>query len=184
MKKIIIILSAFFSLFTGCKKSSDSISYETKISFTYNGQQYNHNSSSNIMTDVILVQGIPLFVNFTGIEIGDPGLLGGTIIILSRSSGNIQCSYLRPTGMLVSSSAGNCNLTNGGNPIDSVQVYWYESGSINFSYSDCRNLTGATIPGQKDCKTTGSFDLILTNKNNQKIKLTNGSFTGRIKTYP
>jgi hypothetical protein len=183
MKKI-IILSAFFSVFAGCKKSIDSISsYETKISFTYNGQQYNHSSTSSIMTDNILVQGIPLFVNFTGIAIEDPGLLGGTIIILSRSSGNIQCSYLRPTGMLVSSATGNCNLTNGGNPIDSVQVYWYESGSINFSYSDCRNLTGTTIPGQRDCRITGSFDLTLTNKNNQKIKLTNGSFTGRIKTY-
>ena len=180
---MILIFAAFFSVLAGCIKNSDSISYETKISFTYNGQQYNQSSPSNILTDAILVQGIPLFVNFTGIAIEDPGVLGGTILILSRNSGNIQCSYLRPTGMLVSSSSGNCNLTNGGNPIDSVQVYWYESGSINFSYFDCRNLTEATIPGQKDCKITGSFDLTLTNKNNQKIKLTNGSFTGRIKTY-
>lgn len=169
---------------TSCTKNSFSVSSKTKIGFTYNGQQYERTSPSNILTDIIVVQRTPLFVNFTGISIEDQNLFGGTILILSRNPGSIQCAYFRPAGMSVSSSGGNCILTNGGNPIDSVQVYWYESGSLNYSYSDCRDLTGTTVAGQKDCGITGNFDLTLTNKNNQKIKLTNGYFSGRITKYP
>ncbi|MEP6700008.1 MAG: hypothetical protein ABJA85_01780 [Bacteroidota bacterium] len=171
-------------LLTSCKKYSLSVSYETKIGFIYNGQQYERTSPSRIQTDVIVVQGTPLFVNFYGLSIEDQNLFGGSINIISPNPGPIQCAYFRPAGMSVSSFGPNCILTNGGNPIDSLQVYWYESGSLSFSYSDCRDLTGTTVPGQRDCGITGNFDLMLTNKNNQKIKLTNGYFSGRLKKYP
>jgi len=172
--------------FIACKKSTDSPSYATTIKFTYNGQSYTRIAPSALYTNIILVQGVPLFVNFYGLGIEDDGnLLGGRVIITSPNIGPIQCAFLQPPGSSVSAAGGNCSqLNNGGNPIDSIAVYWYESGSLSFSYSDCRDLTGTTIPGQKDCGVTGNFDLVLTNKNGQKIRLTNGSFSGRLKKYP
>jgi hypothetical protein len=189
MKKSIAFFCWIFSialLHGSCKKSTDTPSYESKISFTYNGQSYTRKAPSSLNTNIILVQGVPLFVNFYGLVIEDEAnLLGGRVIITAPDPGILRCAFLQPTGSSVSAPGGNCSqLNNGGNPIDSVAVYWYESGSLNFSYSDCRDLTGTTIPGQKDCGVTGSFDLTLTNKNGQKIRLTNGSFSGRMKKYP
>ena len=168
--------------FTGCKKT-DFPSYETNIQFTYNGQAYSRTSPSRILNDVIIVQNEFLLVNFTGLIIEDPALFGGRIPILTRNPGPIQCAFLQPTGGDVSPGT-NCQLNSGGNPIDSVAVYWYESGSLSFTYTDCKQVTAAIVPGQKDCAISGQFDLTLTNKNNQKIRLTNGSFSGRIRTYP
>jgi hypothetical protein len=178
-----LMMVSFFA--TSCKKSVTQPSYETKISFTYNGQSYTRKAPSVLFTDIVVVQGVPLFVNFTGLGIEDENnLLGGTVVILSSSSGTMSCAYLRPTGSSVTAFAPACQLQNGSNPVDSVTTYWYESGSLNFSYTDCRELTGTTVPGQKDCAVTGNFDLTLTNKNGQKIRLTNGSFVGRMKKYP
>jgi hypothetical protein len=180
-----LLVIAVTILLAGCKKSIDYTSYETKISFNYNGQQYNRTSPSSISTNVIVVQTWPLFVNFAGLVIDDPALFQGKLILLASSPGQFQCAYLQPTSSSVYATSGNCSmLNNGGNPIDSVQVYWYESGSVNYSYSDCKAISGTTIPGQKDCAITGTFDVTLTNKNHQKIMLTNGTFSGRIKIYP
>ncbi|MBC7875011.1 MAG: hypothetical protein H7Y01_13495 [Ferruginibacter sp.] len=176
----------FICLFlAGCKKLFDTTSYETKINFTYNGQQYTRTSPSRILTDLLFVQNEFLVVNFTGLRIEDPSLLGGNIYIDARTQGPVRCAFLSPPGTSVFAAGGNCNnLQSGNGPIDSVSVYWYESGSLNFSYSDCKAVTVAIVQGQKDCAISGTFDLSLTNKNNQKIRLTNGSFSGRIRTYP
>jgi hypothetical protein len=181
-----LLIIAMALLAGGCKKNSDFVSYETKINYTYNGQQYTNTSPSSISSDFIIVQGQILIVNFTGLLIEDQhNLFQGKLILLARNPGPFQCAYLQPTGSSVFATAGNCSmLNNGGNPIDSVQVYWYESGSVNYTYSDCKAITTATVPGQKDCAISGSFDLTLTNKNGQKMRLTNGSFTGRLRTYP
>ncbi|MFZ1856923.1 MAG: hypothetical protein WAU29_06115 [Chitinophagaceae bacterium] len=183
--KILLLFLSLTMLLTGCKKNSDFLSYDTKISFNYNGQQYNRTSPSSILTDILLVQGNLLFVNFTGLAIEDQdNLLNGKTLLLARTPGPVQCAYLQPTGTSVSALGGNCSqLQNVGNPIDSVQVYWYESGSINFSYNDCKAITTANVAGQYDCAITGTFDMTLTNKNNQKIILTNGTFSGRIKKF-
>ncbi len=180
---VLLIAAVIFFTGPGCKKFGDSTSYETKINFTYNGQQQSR--SSTIYSDIIIVQNEILFVNFTGLGIKDENnLFGGDIYITARNPGAIVCGYLQPTGSSVSSTGANCNLHSGGNPIDSVAVYWYESGSINFTYSDCKDVTAAIVPGQKDCAINGTFDLVLTNKNNQKMRLTNGSFSGRMRKYP
>jgi hypothetical protein len=168
----------------GCTKAKDSSSYETRIKFTYNGQEYTRTSPSRILSDLLNVQNEFLLVNFLGLEIEDENnVLGGTIVIFSRSTGIMHCAYLRPTGTSVSATYTDCMLYDGANPVDSVQVYWYESGSINFSYSDCKDLTYAIVSGQKDCAISGTFNLTLTNKINQKIILTNGTFSGRIRIY-
>lgn len=181
--RLIITVTLFAG---GCKKNSDSVSYETKINFTYNGQQYSHTAPSDISSNLIIVQSEILLVNFIGLVIEDQhNIFQGKIIISAQTPGPIPCAYFRPNGTSVSATGGNCSmLNNGGNPIDSVQAYWYESGSVNYTYSDCKAITTTRIPGQKDCAIAGSFDLTLTNKNGQKMRLTNGSFTGRIRTYP
>jgi hypothetical protein len=172
-------------LVTGCKKNNPVISYETKIDFTYNGQSYSRTSPSRILSNLIVVQNEFLLVNFAGLEIDDDAVLGGDIFILSKSPGAIQCAYFQPTGLSVHDVFGNCStLLSGSDPIDSLRVYWYESGSLNFSYTDCKAVTNAIVSGQKDCAISGNFDLTLTNKNNQKMRLTNGSFKGKIRTYP
>ncbi len=185
MKKVFLyccLASLFFSG-TGCKKPGDGTSYETKISFTYNGQQYHR--SNTIFSNLMIVQNEILFVNFSGLGIKDENnLFGGDIYITAHNPGTIDCAFLQPTGSSVSTTGNNCQLHNGGNPIDSVAVYWYESGSLNFTYTDCKALTGTIVPGQKDCAISGTFDIVLTNKNNQKMRLSNGSFSGRLRTYP
>lgn len=180
------LLGLCLLLLAGCKKNIDSPSYETQINFTYNGQQYSRTAPSTILKDYIIVQSFYLSVNFAGLNIIDQNnLLGGDITISSLNPGPIQCAYMKPRGSYVAATGGNCSqLHSGGNPIDSVAVYWYESGSLSYSYSDCQVLTGTIVPGQKDCAISGTFDLVLTNKNNQKMRLTNGSFSGRLRTYP
>ena len=169
--------------FAGCDKDEEIRSYETKINYTYSGQNQS-STSSRILTDVFFVSNTLIIANFTGLEISAPPGFTGSIFIFSTGGGTINCAYLQPNGISVGGTGTNCILHTGGNPIDSVNVYWYESGSLTYSYNDCFDIGNATIPGQKDCAVNGNFNLTLTNKNNQKIVLTNGSFSGRIRRYP
>ena len=183
--KFSLVTTSFTFIMPGCKKIKDFATYEAKISFTYNGQQHNLTSPSRIQTDLIIVQNQLLFVNFAGLVIDNQNLFGGTVYINTKTPGPIRCAFLLPPGKNVNDVLGDCrNLQSNGGPIDSVNVYYYESGSVNFIYTDCRPVSGAIVPGQKDCSVSGNFDLTLTNKNNLKIKLINGSFSGRIRTYP
>ncbi len=123
------ILSAIFllSLFACSKKGNSDTSTIDKISFTYNGNQYNLSSPSSHIKQHFAIL---LSANFAGLYINRPDLFGGTIDIVCNTQGNIVCVYHNPTGMNVT---GPCNrLTNNGAAIDSVKVYWYESGSVNF----------------------------------------------------
>lgn len=189
MKSISSILVSFTGLFfipvcilSGCKKNNDGVSYETSIRFTYNGKQYEGGSGSKINSSFYLPQFI--FANFAGLQISRPDLFGGEIEILDQNQGNIDCAYLSPSGAPVAAVGLSCNnLQQNNGPIDSVQVYWIESGTIGFGYSDCRARTGTVTPNQYDCAVHGNFELILTNKNGQKIVLSNGSFTGRINKW-
>lgn len=163
-----------------CKKGSDERPPEKYIRFTYNGQQYEASEpASFIQTDLLFPQLI--FANFYGLVISRPEIFGGDIIITASNTSFTTCAYLRPAGTNV---AGSCSsLLDNGNPIDSVRTYWMESGSISSGYSECKDLTGLSVPGQKLCTVSGTFSFTLTNKNNQKIIITNGTFKGQIKKY-
>ncbi|MEO7923238.1 MAG: hypothetical protein ABIR30_06125 [Chitinophagaceae bacterium] len=161
-----------------CKKDPNS-PLSGKLQFTYNGQQYEQNDNQFISTNFILPEFI--FANFTGMHIDRPDLFGGKILIMGQPPGGITCAWLNPTGMNV---GGACNnLQNNGAPIDSVAVYWYESGSLTVGYSNCSPATEASVPGQENCTVSGVFSVTLVNKNGQRISLTNGSYSGRIRKY-
>ena len=178
MKKIILpaILTLFCLACTKNKGNSDD-PYTAKISFTYNGNQYNISSSGSYIKEQFLIL---LSADFAGLHIKGPDIFGGTIDMDCNPQGNIACTLFIPSGM---NALGSCsNFNNNGAPIDSVKVYWYESGSVNFFYTDCKNNSNGPSD-VKDCAINGTFSLTLTNKNNQKIILSNGSFSGRIKKY-
>jgi hypothetical protein len=181
MKKITcFFIPAFLLLFSlaSCKKDPNS-PLSGKLQFTYNGTQYEQNDNLFITTNFILPEFI--FANFIGIHIDRPDLFGGKIIISGVPPGGISCAWLNPTGMNV---GGTCNnLQNNGAPIDSVAVFWYESGTMTANYSNCSPATEASVPGQENCTVSGVFTLTLVNKNGQRINLTNGSFSGRIRKY-
>lgn len=172
-----VVIVITFS-FLGCKKTNPG--FETMVSFTYNGQQHSIASSGVIQTQLILPELI--FANFEGLQIDRPDLFGGTIKIHSSNTGGINCAFLNPTGMNVLGLACNA-LSNNGGVIDSVAVYWLESGNLTVSYSQCKDAEGTSVPGQKDCLVSGNFSLTLVNKNNQRIILTDGSFYGPMRKY-
>ena len=172
MKKFQLILTAlsFCVIISGCSKSKDDNKIERYIRFTYNGQQYEANwPASGVTSNFILPEFI--FANFNGLHISRPDIFNGDIIVMASQANGLECAYLRATGTNVS---GMCNsLNDNGNPIDSVRTYWLESGTIGVNYSQCENLTNVTVPNQQLCTVTGSFSFTLTNKNNQKIIITN-----------
>jgi hypothetical protein len=81
---------------------------------------------------------------------------------------------VRPGCVLLSNSTSPPS-----SPIDSTEVFYYESGVLNLSVSNCVTKSGYDFwTGQNYtqtiCAIKGTFDLTLTNKNNDKIKITNG----------
>lgn len=154
---------------TACKKTDSKLPADGKFSFSYNGTQY-----VLPYREGTAEWGI---TSGTGIFIYRPDLFNGTIYFPYTN-----CAYLEPGHMLTLQLAANCQLTEaGGTPIDSVAVYLYQSGTVNVSYRNCSSIseydvyTGSTIHYQV-CDADGAFDLILKNKNNSTITITNGKF--------
>lgn len=77
----------------------------------------------------------------------------------------------------------NCTLVLISGPIDSARVYFYRSGFLTYSYSDCRHIKvpdfvfGGYLDEYDACTFTGKFELTLGNNVNQTISITNGGFT-------
>jgi len=108
-----------------------------------------------------------------GVLISRPDIFGGTIYF--REPG---CAYLEPTGTNFSLASPGCQLISGG-PIDSTKVYFYQSGTVNISKSDCEHkrepdLVFGGFLEHDECTLSGDFSLTLVNKNNATIKITNG----------
>jgi hypothetical protein len=124
-------------------------------------------------------------------EIGDNDQVSISIDMLQVFEGYIYfrgngCAYMAPENSVPSITEPGCVLTDqtGGSnfPIDSVLVYYYQSGSLNSTISDCKGYSGTDfgtgLPyAYSECKVSGTFDLTLVNKNNQTIKITNGVFS-------
>ena len=108
-----------------------------------------------------------------------PSVFGGQIDFIRAG-----CAYLAPLNKVVYVNDPNCQLSikdDYGNfqPIDSVQTYIYQSGSLNISFSNCQPKSGTDFAtglpySYNVCRASGTFDLTLINKDNQTIKITNG----------
>jgi len=165
---IFSILSLYLLVFsTACEKISPDPPTDGKLSFTYNGTQY-----------VLPYQQGWDFI-YSGIIIVRPDIFKGDILFPYSN-----CAYLDPNHAVQLSP--NCQLTSQGSPIDSVNVYIYQSGSMNISYKNCKDKSG-NDPGPGGagrfiyelCDIDGTFDLILKNKENKTITITEG----KIKVY-
>jgi hypothetical protein len=167
----VCFLSTWLIIMTvGCKKSSESSNApESRFSFTYKGIHY-------ILRDPGSTGDWAIGGPF-GIFIDRPDLFNGRIYFPSS-----QCAYLDPqdNGGNVHLNP-NCQLINSnGAPVDSIAVYFYQSGSANFLYKNCRTkrqydlLTGYFT--LEVCDVSGTFDLVLKNKENKLIEITNGTF--------
>lgn len=157
-----------------CKKDSGSKIDTNQFTFTYNGIVYNAAMNNNQANAAAINVG-----GASGIFIDMPSIFGGRIFF--RRAG---CAYLEPGSQVINVTEPNCQLSiqdNFGNPqpIDSAEAYIYQAGSLNVSFSECQFkkevdiFTGQTNQYQV-CRASGTFDLTLINKNNQKIILTNG----------
>jgi hypothetical protein len=152
-------------LMTACKKDTKSPA-ESKFSFTYNGTQY----------VLPYKEGVAEWgIENSGIFINRPDLFNGVIHFPYAN-----CAYLDPVTNGVSLELEtNCQLTASGMPIDSVAVYVYNSGLVNIVYTNCSwktkydLFTGNTIQYEV-CDAIGTFSLLLRNKENKTISITEG----------
>lgn len=113
-------------------------------------------------------------VSDRGLLINRPDIFNG-VIIFPRAG----CAFLEPYEGAVYNN-GNCeSLNSSGTPVGSVLIYTYESGAFDFSYTNCEikqlydPVTG-THYTQHICDGNGSFNLVLKNKEDKSIAITNG----------
>ena len=169
---LVIVLS-------GCNKKNEPPLPDNapKFSFEFKGKKYSGPDIAGFITSSDSLIGILL--------IAREDLFGGTIYFYKNSSLSNNCAYLEPTGQHLIAQQPGCILYrsgNYGNPIDSVKVYLYRSGSLNSSTSNCKRKkeldpVSGVYKEYDECDINGTFSLTLGNKNNQTIEITKGSFT-------
>lgn len=105
--------------------------------------------------------------------------------IRKTSAGSI-CGVLMPTNFPVPyiDSLGDCNFQipvtdHSGNPLLPEEVYYYESGTINFTKSNCSSesyfeITCLCTLKADMCDLNGTFNLTFRNGLNQTVTLTEG----------
>ena len=171
MKYLMISLSScFFLLLTGCKKNSTP---KDEISFTYNGRTYFHDSKDRLHS-------INVSYGYSGapslkVSINLPNLDG--TVTFERTG----CAFYLPKAVRLNNFSPGCVISYSsvapGTPIDSSKIYQYSSGSLNLTSSNCTSSSfvflGITLYSTY-CDVNGTFDLTLTNRNNEKIVITNG----------
>ena len=173
MKYSKIIIAIFFTyFFAGCKKNDSKADAPVdEFSFTYNGTKYNYSITGNVSNAGVGkgIDGTPYII----IDMAD--VFGGRIHYEKTG-----CAYLEPEFTSGISLSPGCQLSSGNtDPIDSVKVFLYQSGSLNVSFSNCITKSGVDpFTGlnyqYNEYAALGTFDLTLVNKNNETIKVTNG----------
>lgn len=149
-----------FLLVISCKKESVT-EKKVNVSYYYNGKIYN--------------EGLGFYVG--NILINVPEEPGSFIYINSQQ----QCAFKIPAGLSYYTSYPGCNVSFD-SPVDSSQLYFYRSGTMNYSYYDCYNFPvmvygSGGVRYVEHCKVTGSFDLMLSNNKNDIITVkSNGDF--------
>jgi len=171
MRRLLLVISAIVVVFSCCKKPGDD--RQNTFNFEFKGTKYNDLIHAGIVAfageiDVVFIE--------------RPDLFGGRIFFHTNSSISNNCAYLYPTGEHILVHQPGCIIDNGGNPIDSVKFYFYRSGNINYSKTNCQRIkeqdpASGVLVEHDVCDVKGTFNLTLGNKNNQIIGISNGSFS-------
>jgi hypothetical protein len=167
------IMSALFytaillTLYPGCSKNDETNEYQNKFSFRYKGKTYKDVNNG----------GIIISNGFAGITIQKPDITGGYVWFYSPGN----CAFQIPVQPTTFTSSGCLPDDLATMNIDPSQIYYYSSGSINYSYSACvkKRTPDAVFGGwleYEECTVSGSFALTLKNNFNQEIVITDGSF--------
>lgn len=157
----------FFIMLCSCKKEGKEVDL---LSFTYKGQTYADPSSGYFTYKYSPKPVIDRMI------LTRKDLFGENIIFLFDS----HCAYLAPENMLIhNDDTWGCTLVSAGGPLDSIHVFWSDKLLINYSEENCSWRTVQTLGGKikyEHCTITGSFEVILKNKNDSLIQVT-GSFS-------
>ena len=174
MKNFIPLTFTLFLLFTffNCKKETSPPGRSTlksNISFKYNG---------NLYTLTYVSEGAQEWgVDGNNLYIDRPDIFNGRIDFI-RSG----CAYLRPSGGSATLDA-NCEpVYVAGDPLDFRTVYYYKTGAVNVTYTNCETKSEYDInTGINNtymlCDGSGAFNLELQNKNGEIISITKGIIT-------
>ncbi|MGZ5133804.1 MAG: hypothetical protein ACXWCG_01585 [Flavitalea sp.] len=140
--------------------------FDSKFSFTYKEKNYT----------MPYKEGSAEWSTASGLYINRPDIFNGTINYRYPN-----CAWLEPVGTNVQMDYNNCKLESSGFPIDSVAVYVYESGSVIKYYKNCHtkkeyNYVSDQFFSYKVCDEEGTFNLVLKNKENKTIVITDGKF--------
>ena len=164
-----LITACFMLLITGCKKDKTP---KDEFSFFYNGKQFHYSSADLIGSGMDVKNG---FYGTPSVEMTLPGFDGK--IVLEKTG----CAYSLPKGTYINNLSPTCVVTyqslNPSIPIDSSKIYQYSSGSFNLTSTNCttRRTTFLSIPvTYTNCDVNGTFDIELTNRNNERIVIMNG----------
>lgn len=168
-----LLFFGLLTIFMACNKVETSPEQQDSFSFKYNGITYNGLNNGGMTGNGISGPVENIFIK-------GPGSLNNTIYFYTHQPG---CAFMIPDNAGAwGIQYSNCQLTLGSGPIDSAQVYFYRSGSISYTVSNCvhKKIVVPQPPGTieyDECTITGNFNLTLGNNNNQTIEITDGAFT-------
>lgn len=139
---------------------------KSSLAFKYNGMQYN--------LTYVDYPVLEWSASDHGLLINRPDIFNAVI-----SFPRTGCAFSEPYQGAIYDN-GNCELLNSsGSAIDSVSIYIYESGTLDFSYTNCEikqlydPVTGTNYTRQL-CDGNGSFNLALKNKEDNHITISDG----------
>lgn len=173
-KLIVVGVLCFSSVFSACKKTNNQLSDNepTHFSFEYNGRIYQSTVTNGVSDWGLIFNNVHEAI---GIVIDMPNIFGGRIIFKVP-----DCAYLIPF-MNWDIREPGCSIYTDGQTIDSSTIYYYKSGSISSTKSNCRVKTGTDwITGLNYnytlCDYAGTFLITVENKKGDIIGIKNGSF--------
>ena len=169
-------LLAVICFLIGCRKNEVRHQEEMDtFSFVYNGQTYQSTIRNNT-TDAAATKShgkISVSIDMENVFHGRIYFEEGNCAFFAPWFTNIQKG--QDCQLFIINPVGSPE------PVDSSEVYLYQSGTLNASASNCETRAGTDFVTGYPYSITmyaikGTFDLILVNKNGQTIQITNGIF--------